>query len=209
MHPITEHLRNAVMALCEARVSKAEQELHAIDLPALRRDHRAAYTRVWKPGGLASGFKKRFPGTKRKDPSKAEKRTAFVRDCYTCRYSHCQRQTVSPDVLRLLSRVFTEVMPYHPNWLDRDKHVLYYAYSTNIEHLRSFPEIGPSAAAADNLITACYECGDIKNYLSIEALDWHVTQPADSDWAGLTEYIPHLISAVAALEASAIETPKA
>jgi 5-methylcytosine-specific restriction endonuclease McrA len=206
MDSIIKHLRNAVVALCEERVSEAEQELHAIDFRRLRRDHRAAYAQVWEPGGRTTGFKRRFPGTKRKDPSKAEKQTTFIRDRYTCRYSHCQRPTVSPDVLRLLSRAFAQVLPYHPHWLDRDKHILYYTYSTNIEHLRSFSEIGPSAAAAENLITACYECGDIKNYLTIEFLGWRLTEPPDTDWAGLTEYIPRLLTVIAALEASANET---
>jgi 5-methylcytosine-specific restriction endonuclease McrA len=209
MDPIVEHLQNAVLALCAERVSEAEQEIDAIDFAQLRRDHRAAYARVWKPGGLAAGFKKRFPGTKRKEPSKAEKRATFARDCYTCRYSHCRRPTVSPDVLRLLSKVFGQVMPYHPHWLDRDKHILYYTYSTNIEHLKPFSEAGPSAASVENLITACYECGDIKNYLTIECLGWHVTEPPNTDWAGLSEHIPRLLAVIAALEYDGLGARKA
>lgn len=200
MNPIIEHVRNAVVALCEGRVSEAEQELHAIDFPRLCRDRRAAYDEVWRKGGLATGFKKRFPGTKRKNPSDAEKLATFIRDRYTCRYSHCRRPVVSLDVLKLLSKAFPDVLPCRSNnWPGLDEHILYYTYSPNLEHLRSFTEVGPSAAAAENLITACYECGDIKNYLTIELLGWHVTEPPDTNWAGLTEYIPRLLTAVAAL----------
>ena len=203
MNPIIEHVRNAVVALCEGRVSEAEQALHAIDFPGLRRDRHAAYARVWP----AAGFKKLSPGTKRKDPSAAEKLATFIRDRYTCRYSHCRRPTVSTDVLRLLSKVFPEVLPYHPNWKDCDRHILYWTYSTNLEHLKSFTEIGLSAAAAENLITACYECGDIKNYLTIEHLGWSVTEPPDTDLNGLTEYIPRLKTAIAALSRIGIIVP--
>jgi len=194
MNPIIEHLRNAVEALCEHRAIEAERELHAIDFLSLRQTHRAAHNQVWGSGGPATGFKRRFPGTKRRNPSTAEKRAIFFRDCYTCRYSHCQRPTVSPDVLQLVSRAFPELLPYHPRWKDRDKHILYYTYSTNLEHLRAFSEIGPLAAAPENLITACYECGDIKADLPIELLRWHVTEPSDTNWAGLTEYLPRLLS---------------
>ena len=207
MDPIIEHVRNAVVALCEGRVSEAEQELRAIDFPGLRRNHRAAQAQVWRPGGPAAGFVRRFPGTKRKNPSNPEKSSTFIRDRYTCRYLHCQRPTVFPDVLHLLSEAFGDVLPGHERWKGRDKHILYWTYSTNIEHLRSFTEVGPSAASAKNLITACYECGDIKSDLTIELLRWHVTEPSNTDWAGLTEYIPRLKTAIADLRRRGVIAP--
>jgi 5-methylcytosine-specific restriction endonuclease McrA len=199
MNPIIERLRNAVVALCEGRVAEAEQELHAIDFPGLRRDRRAAYDQVWRRGGVATGFKRRFPGTERINPSEAVKRATFIRDGYTCRYSHCRRPVVSLDVLKLLSKVFPDVLPCRSNWPGRDDHILYYTYSPNLEHLRAFSEIGPSAAATGNLITACYECGDTKGDLPIELLGWEVRDPPETDWAGLTEYIPRLLTSISAL----------
>jgi 5-methylcytosine-specific restriction endonuclease McrA len=208
MNPIVEHVQNAVAALCEGRASEAEQALNGIDFPRLRRDRHAAYDRVWRTGNSTAGFKKRFPNTKRKNPSVAEKRATFIRDRYTCRYSHCRRPTISGDVLQLLSKVFPDDLPYiNRHWPGCDDHILYYTYSTNIEHLRSFTEVGPSAAAAENLITACYECGDIKNYLTIEHLGWSVTEPPNTDWAGLREYIPRLETAIAALPRLGIIVP--
>lgn len=198
MNPIVERLREAVVAICAGRLTKAELALRAIDYAALHRESDAAFAQVWGRGGVAAGFKRPLTRTTgRTQPRVSDQRATFCRDCYTCRYSHCQRPTVSLDVLRLLSTAFPDILPYHPKWTPRNRLILYYTYSTSLEHLRSFSEIGPLAAAADNLITACYECNDIKNYLPIELLGWRVTELANTKWAGLSEFLPQLRTAVA------------
>ena len=208
MNPISERLHEVVVAVCAGRIAEAERALRAIDCAGLHRDRDAASARVWGRGGVAAGFKRPAARTTgRTKPSASEQRATFLRDRYTCCYSHCQRPTVSLEILRLLSTAFPEVLPYHRNWTPLDRHILYWTYSTSLEHLRSFSEIGPLAAAAGNLITSCYECNDIKNYLPIELLCCRVTTPADTTWAGLTEFLPQLRKAVATLTPRGVATP--
>lgn len=194
MDPVIEHLRNAIDALCAERLIDAEQELRTIGFAGLLQKRATAYSQVWGPTGLAAGFKRPSSGIKRTAPRAADINATFLRDCYTCRYSHCRRSTVSVRVLRLLSAAFPEVLPYHRNWRPLDRCILYWTYSASLEHLISFPAGGTSAA--ENLVTACYQCNDIKNYLPLELLGWQVTAPPKIKWAGLTEYIPQLQAAL-------------
>jgi hypothetical protein len=91
-------------------------------------------------------------------------------------------------VLRLLSKVFPDVLRHSPNWRPIDEHILYWTYSTSVEHIVPFPARGTSDPK--NLLTACYLCNDVKNYLPLELLGWTIDDPpAQSTWLGLTEYI--------------------
>jgi hypothetical protein len=199
MDPVIERVRNAVIALCEGQALDAEKELCAIDFPRLIQNRALAYSRVWEPGGVRAGFKWLGPGTKRKTPRLADIRAIFTRDHYTCRYSHCQRQTICVEVLRLLSSAFPEIMPYHRNWSPLARHILYWTYSTSLEHLIPFAAGDISVTETHNLLTACYECNDVKNYLPAECLGWQVSEPADTNWKGLSEYVPLLRSVTAKL----------
>lgn len=203
MNPIIECLHAAVVATCDGRVAEADQALRTIDYAGLHRDQQAAYACVWKNGGVGLKYKRTPTGTTIRTPTTArDQRATFLRDHYTCRYSHCKRPTVCLDVLKLLSKAFPTILPYRPNWTPRDRHSLYWTYSTSLEHLKSFSEIGPLAADPDNLITACYECNDIKNYLPLEVLGWSITEPANTEWTGLSEFLPQLRIAVARFTAS-------
>jgi 5-methylcytosine-specific restriction endonuclease McrA len=194
MDPIVEHIQNAVEALAVGHTAKSERVLRTIDFSSLVQRRATAYSQVWGPGGLAAGFKLPVSEARRTAARRVDIRATFSRDHYTCRYSHCRRQTVSTDVFRLLSTAFPNILPYHRNWRPLDRHILYWIYSTSLEHLIPFRSGGTSAA--ENLLTACYECNDIKNYLPIERLEWQVTEPASSEWNGLIEYIPRLRSAI-------------
>lgn len=190
-------IERAVIALSAGRHSDAESALRAVDYPALVQARRAAMNRVWRPAGVASGYKSPFPRAKRLEPRSAEVRATFIRDAYVCRYSHCRRRTISLDVLKLLSKAFPDVLPYHPNWKPVESHILYWTYSTSLEHRVSFPSGGTSAA--ENLLTACYQCNDIKSHLPVELLGWSVdTPPERLEWDGLTRHLPTLRQVVAA-----------
>lgn len=199
MHPTVEHIREAVVAICAGRLAEAESALRRIDYDQLVREQAANYAGVWGTAGVATGFKPPPARVTRVRPSPTEVRATYLRDCYTCRYVHCQRPTVSVDVLRLISKAAQDVFPYSPTWSPRASHIVYWVYGTSLEHLRSFSEVGALAAASDNLVTACYACNDLKNYLPIELLGWTITAPRQSDWLGLTETLPRLRIAVAAL----------
>jgi hypothetical protein len=69
-------------------------------------------------------------------------------------------------------------------------HLLYWVYSTSLEHKLSFAHGGDSTEVT--LITACYCCNDAKNYLHLDDLAWEITGPSDSDWDGLESLLPAL-----------------
>jgi 5-methylcytosine-specific restriction endonuclease McrA len=201
LDPTVECVRNAVVALSEGRLAEAEQQIRAIDIAPLVQQREAAFARVWGAGGLAAGFKPLVRPNSRRGPSPSRVRAIYVRDHYICRYSHCQRATVSVDVLRQLSTAFPSVFPYHLHWRRADTHFIYYTHSASLEHLIPLASGDPASERDDNLLTACYACNDLKNYLPIERLGWHVTGPSTKVWAGLTEYLPALRSAASALPA--------
>ena len=114
----------------------------------------------------------------------------FERDHFTCRYSHCRKRTLYVPVLRALSKLLPDALPYQSNWLPIDEHILYWTYGTSLEHRVSFPQGGTSEP--ENLITACYQCNDIKNMISGTDLGWEVEAERNGDWDGLSSYLCRL-----------------
>ena len=114
----------------------------------------------------------------------------FRRDHFVCRYVHCRRRTIAIPVLRALSRALPELIPYHPNWKPVSGQILYWIYATSLEHHTSFPHGGTSDES--NLLTACYQCNDLKNWLDANALGWTVGPPDEGDWNGLEILLPQL-----------------
>lgn len=198
MDPIASHIERAVVALLADRGLEARAELLAIDYRRLVEIRTAAHSRVWAAGGVAAGYKPPLPGAGRQPARQADIRATFARDRYTCRYAHCQRPTIDLGVLKLLSKAFPDVLPYHSNWRPVDRHILYWTCSTSLEHRVPFPAGGTSAA--DNLLTACYQCNDVKNFLPLDVLGWTVSPPTDASWKGLTEYLSPLRAAVARVQ---------
>jgi 5-methylcytosine-specific restriction endonuclease McrA len=196
--PVVSQIERAAVALAANRQPDALAALLEIDYRRLVELRTVAHARVWGAGGAAAGYKPPLPGAGRQAARRADIRATFTRDRYTCRYAHCRRPTVDLEVLKFLSKAFPDVLPYHPNWRPLDRHILYWTYSTSLEHRVPFPAGGTSAA--DNLITACYQCNDVKNYLPLEVLGWTVSPPEASGWRGLTEYLPPLRAAVRRVE---------
>lgn len=194
MDPVVSHIERAVIALVAGRRSDARAELLAIDYRRLVELRSSAYSHVRAAGRAAVSYKPPLPGARRQEARQADRRATFARDQYTCRYAHCRRPTVDLEVLKLISQVFPDLLPYHTNWHPLDRHILYWTYSTSLEHRVPFPAGGTSAA--ENLITACYQCNDVKKHLPLEVLGWMVGPPEDSNWRGLTEYLSALRAAV-------------
>ena len=178
----------------------ALKAIQSVDYRALLEVRAAAYDKVREARQRASPYRATHPRARRLPTTRALERATFVRDSYTCRYSHCLRQTIDLEVLKLLSKAFPEMLPYHPNWRPGEDHIVYWIYSTSVEHAISFPNGGTSAA--ENLLTACYLCNDVKKQLPAEMLGWGVAPVSESKWRGLTEHLPELRRAVAALKLS-------
>jgi hypothetical protein len=143
---------------------------------------------------VGRGFKLRRPSVKRTTPSRSSTRAIFERDMYICRYEHCQRPTIDPEVLKLLSKAFPDLLPYHSHWKPVEEHILYWTYSTSLEH--ELACAGGGGSEAENLLTSCYLCNDVKNYLPLSIVGWSVAQPASRLWSGLREHLPALREAL-------------
>ncbi len=115
----------------------------------------------------------------------------FQRDCWTCRY--CGGQTIAPPVLRVLSRMYPDRFPYHPNWKAGQVHPAYLLVSTSLDHVRPGGR-GGSWSERDNLVAACWPCNSGKADFALEEIGWELLNEADvqSEWDGLTGSYPAL-----------------
>jgi hypothetical protein len=191
MQPVEALVKAAVVAVIAGEMEAARQSLREINFACFTSERAQAMAQVW--GSHSTVIKPARPSqqTPRVPVRTADVLATFQRDRFTCRYAHCQRRTIYLPVLKELSRIFPNVLPYQRNWRPVQRHIVYWTWSTSIEHRVAFPFGGTSAR--ENLLTACYQCNDIKNYLPIESLGWRITDDSpQSDWDSLTAYLPHL-----------------
>jgi hypothetical protein len=115
----------------------------------------------------------------------AETVAVFKRDCWTCRY--CGGRTIAPPVLRLLSRMYPDRFPYHPNWKAGQVHPAYLLLSTSLDHVQPGSR-GGSWNERDNLVAACWPCNSGKADFTLDEIGWKMLSEAEvqSEWAGLT-----------------------
>ena len=184
---------------------EARSALGSIDLNRLVSDRKAALRArrarlalgpIWRAAGPDGLESRRAPPTQtRTAVARSTMLSTFARDHFICRYSHCRKRTIYIPVLRELSALFPDVIPYDNNWRPLVSHILYWTYSASLEHRISFPHGGTSDL--ENLITACYQCNDIKNMIRASDLGWEVTEIGTSDWDGLSSYLAALKEVVA------------
>ena len=118
---------------------------------------------------------------------------AYARDRYQCRY--CGKRLILTPVLRLLSRLYPEQFPYHPNWKVDSTHPAFILQSATIDHITPIAA-GGNPVAITNLATACWSCNRRKGDLDLSELRWELKSPADESWRGLTELFRPLWVAV-------------
>ena len=204
---IPDLLCRAVNCVLRGEPRAARSLIASIDQSALVADRKSALRR--RRSKLASAFLEDRPRRNREDsngwaargqPRMTVPRSAmlaiFQRDHFVCRYQHCRRRTVYVPVLRALSALFPDLIPYQKNWRPPEDHILYWTYGASLEHLISFPHGGTSDRS--NLITACYHCNEIKNMLWADDLGWVVSDVCVDDWDGLSCSHPGLSEFVAA-----------
>ena len=111
--------------------------------------------------------------------------SVFKRDCWTCRY--CAGTTIAPPLLRVLSRLYPERFPYHPNWKAGQVHPAYLLLSTTLDHVHPGGR-GGSWSDRANLVAACWPCNSGKSDFTLEEIGWELLPAEDvaSDWTGLT-----------------------
>ncbi len=191
MNDVADLVEAAVGRLVDGDSSGARNALAQLDLTRLAEERESAMRTVWGPGSKV--VKPALPPgkTPRMPVRVADLTATFERDHFTCRYAHCRRRTIYLPVLKALSKAFPGILPYHSAWRPVSDHLLYWICSTSLEHKISFPNGGTSDP--ENLITACYLCNDVKNYLTAESLGWTIEPPGESNWMGLRQYIADLV----------------
>lgn len=157
-------------------------------------EYEAARGAVQRAVTRAGGWALSAPDTKRKNPSLALRDAVYARDHYRCRYAHCGRLTVHLHVIKALSVLMPDVLPYHPNrWNRIDTHGLVQTASTSFEHITPVALGGNNDK--DNVVTACACCNYSKYHAPIEQLGWDITpepDPHSDTWDGLVAKVPAL-----------------
>lgn len=135
---------------------------------------------------VLAGIGQRRIEIERRWPTPTATRVAIHRrDSWTCRY--CRARTTAPPVLRLLSEMYPEEFPYHPNWKAGQVHPAYLLVSTSLDHVDPGGR-GGSWLDEDNLVTACWPCNTGKADLRLEEVGWTLLgeEEVRSDWDGLS-----------------------
>lgn len=108
----------------------------------------------------------------------------YARDHYQCRY--CGERLILTAVMRLVSRLYPDQFPYHPNWKASLTHPAFISRSATLDHIHPIAS-GGDPTALDNLVTACWNCNRRKGDLELDELGWTLVEPRDKEWKGLTE----------------------
>ena len=192
-----ELVREAAHFIISDDLAAARAMLKRINTEGLEEERREAHRRVRDRLSEGNWTAPETRSQKGRNPGSAVRRAVFKRDCYTCRYMHCGRRTVDDGVLRLLSTLLPEDLPYHPNWKIGSVHPIYWTHTASLEHIVAWSTDG-SNDAEGNLATACSCCQYAKNYYDLEILGWEIAPLAESSrpWSGLKDIEAELREAV-------------
>ena len=87
-------------------------------------------------------------------------------------------------VLRYLSFLAPEAVPYHPNWKRDKTHPLYLDLSTSCDH--EVPLSRGGKDAKPNFFTVCSRCQYAKADWLLSELKWHRLPVTEEPWDGLS-----------------------
>lgn len=80
--------------------------------------------------------------------------------------------------MRLVSRLYPQQFPYHPNWKAGSTHPAFVSRSATLDHIEPIG-LGGDPMDPDNLVTACWGCNRRKGDLRLEEIGWSLIEPAD------------------------------
>jgi hypothetical protein len=186
--PVPGQVAAAIRHALEGDREAGAAALAAINQDSLRKKRLAAFTAA---GRRQASFQAppTPPTMTQRDPTKGYlNEDVFVRDSFACRY--CLKLTIHLPVLQALSRAFPAVFPYDAHWKFGSAHMVYWTHSASWDHLVAKKRGGGDEW--DNIMTACYQCQQIKSDRLLAELGWPI-QDAASDWDGLTSYYNRLL----------------
>jgi hypothetical protein len=120
----------------------------------------------------------------RSEPSESVIVSIYKRDRFHCRY--CGAKVIPTQIMRLISELFPDQFPYHPNWKGGQTHPAIASRSPSLDHVAPWAKGGGNEP--ENLVCACWVCNQIKGELSLEQLGWRLRPIPETDWDGLTGY---------------------
>ena len=138
-----------------------------------------------------AGSRPSGPATKRRY-TKAQATQIFARDGFCDRYSG--ERLVFPGVLRVLSDLFPEQFPWHPNWKIGASHSLYWLLQATVDHV--VPVTYQGIDADENWVTTSMLRNLWKGNRSLAQLGWDVG-PLDTmpRWDGLLRWFAWFVGA--------------
>lgn len=117
----------------------------------------------------------------RRSANAGDKLNVWMADGFRCRYTG--DLLVFPGYLTLLSAVWPETFPGHPNWKTDAAHDAYWTHSASLEHLD--PVASGGAETDDNWITTSMARNQVRSRYPLQSLGWTVQARARrDDWDG-------------------------
>ena len=117
--------------------------------------------------------------------SVAKQAEVMRRDGFYCRY--CVRKCIPSPIIELVHELYPTQVPWTPGWKGGATHPAFLTRSPCIDH------VDPGAWSgkwndADNLVTACFPCNEVKSDLPLDVLGWEVRDIPEEPWDGLVPY---------------------
>ena len=128
------------------------------------------------------------PGRSQRKYSDEQKTRLFLRDGFIDRYSG--DHLVFPGVLRLLSHLFPQAFPYHPNWKYGVCHNWYWELYPTVDHVDS-----AGNDSEENWVTTSMVWNLKKSNISLQQHGWLLrVAPVGDNWDGLIRWYVEYIS---------------
>jgi hypothetical protein len=113
--------------------------------------------------------------------SKAYMLSIFVRDGFTDRYSG--EKLLFPPVLRILSEIYPNEFPFHPNWKYNECHPAYWDLVPTVDHI--IPVALGGINDKENLVTTSMKRNSAKSNFILDELGWDLHPPGKlENWDG-------------------------
>lgn len=123
----------------------------------------------------------------------------YYRDGFVDRYS--ADRLVHPGVLRVLSALYPEDFPAHPNWAMARTHFAYWELFPSLDHV--VPVSRGGADGESNWVTTSMLRNSAKAHWTLDELGWSLCPPGDRrEWDGLSGWFVDYVAAYPELRES-------
>ncbi|MCM3568683.1 HNH endonuclease [Neobacillus mesonae] len=124
--------------------------------------------------------------------TKAYMLSIFVRDGFKDRYSG--EKLLFPPVLRILSKIYPNEFPFHPNWKYNECHPAYWDLLPTIDHITPVTLGGTNEKG--NLVTTSMKRNSAKSNFTLDELGWNLYPPGKlENWDGKLSWFIKIIKA--------------